>query len=305
MKNFVFLAILATHLLLLPVRPTTWKTFHRICPSVISNAIVLGSLQSKGFPQPSTNDFNIWDDKGPNYQGPIPAIFTIRPSDASIFYAIPNFSTGSEIDIPNDKVIVKRAKQCALKLGLDPTKLIENRIYTYSYDDDGGKTTIHICGRGIFLSRKIDGLGFFSANNDGEGAEGFSIEFGSHGQIRTFTLRWPSLEPDAISQTASPKQIMDCIKAHKIIVLPNEGEPNYFARVKNLAKAGKFTITKITPYHYDHQGVFGNTPADDAPAKFVFPMAELEAVADFETSNVTVRFISPILSSETVKLLAN
>jgi hypothetical protein len=229
------------------------------------------------------------------------------PNDASISYAIPNFSSGSEKDIPNNEIIVKRAKECVRQLGLDPAKLIQNSIYTYSYDDDdgAGNVTHHVYGRGIFLSRKIDGFGFFSANNDGEGAEGFSIEFGSHGQIRDFSLRWPNLEPDAIQQTARPEQIIDCIKSHKIIVLPEKDEPNYFARVRNLARAKRFTVTKITPYYYDYQGVFGSLPANEEAAKFIFPMAELEAVADFGTSNVTVRFVCPILSSEIIKLLAN
>jgi hypothetical protein len=292
--------------------PKNFQVYRRVLPrifsaTIISNAIILGSLQSKGFPRPPTNNFYIWEDKGANYPGLIPSFFSILPNDASISYAIPNFSSGSEKDIPNDEVIVQHAKKYAFQLGLDPAKLIQNSIYTCSYDDDdgAGKATHHICGRGIFLSRKIDGFGFFSANNDGEGAEGFSIEFGSHGQIRDFSLRWPNLEPDAIQRTASPEQIIDCIKAHKTIVLPEKNDPNYFARVKNLAKATKFTITKITPYYYDYQGVFGNLPANEEPAKFIFPMAELEAVADFGTNKVTARLITPILSSEIIKLLAN
>jgi hypothetical protein len=292
--------------------PQNFRVYQRLLPRrfsavIISNAMVLASLQSKGFPQSSTNDFYIWEDKVADYPGPLASIFSIIPGDASIFHAIPNFTSGSEKDIPSDEEIVKRSKESAFQLGLNPAKLIQNRIYTFSSntDSNGDETITRICGRGIFLSRKIDGFGFFSADNDGAGAEGFSIEFGSHGQIRAFSLCWPDLEPDAIQQTASPVQLMDCIRAHKIIVLPEENELNYFSRVKNLAKARKFTITKITPYYYDYQGVFGSLPTENKPARFIFPMAELEAVADFGTSNVTVRFISPILASEITKLLAN
>jgi hypothetical protein len=39
------------------------------------------------------------------------------------------------------------------------------------------------------------------------------------------------------------------------------------------------------------------------PPEFVTPLAELEAVADFGNSNATVKLLSPILSSETSRLL--
>jgi hypothetical protein len=68
-----------------------------------------------------------------------------------------------------------------------------------------------------------------------------------------------------------------------------------------LANAQTFTITKITPYY--SEGIFGEVPTNDMPPKFVTPLAELEAVADFGNSNTTVRLLSPILSSEVSRLL--
>ena len=54
-------------------------------PAIISNAMVLGSLQGKGIPKPPTKDFFIWEDRGPNYPGPIPARFSIRPAFGTMF----------------------------------------------------------------------------------------------------------------------------------------------------------------------------------------------------------------------------
>jgi hypothetical protein len=275
---------------------------HVFSATVISNAVVLGSLQNKGFPKPSTNDFFIPEDKGPDYPGTLATIFGIRPGDANLYYSLPNYSTGSGDQLPNDETILMRARKCASQLGLDPAQMVLERIYTHSCDTgQNGQAANHVCGRGVFLSRQLDGIAFFSADNEGTGAEGFSIEFGSDGQIRFFSFRWSTVGRYESRQTASTQEITHCIRAHKTIVLPNPDEEDYFARLKRLAGAKKLTITKITPYY--GEGVFGEVPTNDVPCKFATPFAELEAVADFGNSNTTIRLLSPILSSEVIRLL--
>lgn len=287
--------------------PKRMWVYHRLLPhvfpaTVISNAIVLGSLQDKGFPKPSTNDFFIPEDKGPNYPGALATIFGIRPSDANMYFSVPNYGTGSGDKIPSDETIALRAWKYAPQLGLDPTKLVQERFYTHLCDSDtSGKVTSHVCGRGVFLSRQLDGISFFSADNEGSGAEGFSIEFGSRGQIRFFSLRWSMVERHESQPTASPQDIIRCIQAHKTFVLPTPDEEDYFARLKKLAGAKKIIINKITPYY--GEGVFGEVPTNDAPGNFATPFAELEAVADFGNSNASVRLLSPIIVSEVNRLL--
>lgn len=275
----------------------------RIFPAtVISNAIVLGSLQSKGFPKPPTNDFFIPEDKGPDYPGTVATIFGIRPGDANLYYSLPNYSTGSGEQLPSDEMIAARAWKYASQLGLDSAQLVQERIYAHSCDtDQNGQSANHVCGRGVFLSRQLDGIAFFSADNEGTGAEGFSIEFDSYGQIRFFSFRWSTVGRYESQQTASTQEITHCIRAHKTIVLPTPDEEDYFARLKELACAKKLTITKITPYY--GEGVFGEVPTNDVPCKFATPFAELEAVADFGNRNATIRLLSPILSSEVIRLL--
>src|SRR5208337_524263 len=101
--------------------------------------------------------------------------------------------------------------------------------------------------------------------------------------------------------TASAQQIIACIKALKTPSPPNGEEPDYFERIKNLAKVTKLTITRITPYY--GEGVYGEAPTNNEPSRFVTSIAELEAVADVGNSNVTVRLLSPIMSSEANRLL--
>jgi hypothetical protein len=281
--------------------PKSFRIYKRLPPrpfsaSVISNAVILASLQDKGFPKPSTNAFFIWS--APNPCGMGFSIFSIQPASTTISFSSPNQSLSTN-NIPDDETVTKRAFECATRFGLDQAHLIPKNVYSASNAAGCEETlTNGICARGILLSRKMDGVSFFGDGNDG--LDGFSIEFGSRGQIRSFSLVWPNLEPAQKSLTASPKEIIRCIREHKVMVLPDD-EPNYFWRIKMLAKARTFTITKITPYY--GEGVFGEVPTNDVPPEFVTPFAELEAVADFGNSNATVRLLSPIISSEVNRLL--
>jgi len=289
------------------LRKSFW-VYQRMLPrvfsaTVISNAIVLGSLQSKGFPKPSTNEICI------EAEPPCPCAnvcnFFINPNDAAIDFESPDYKNGSPKGILSDQVIAKHAWNYAPQLGLDPTHLTQQSFFTHFYysKQSGERMTNNVCGRGVFLSRQLDGVPFFSADDEGDGAEGFSIEFGSYGQIRFFSFRWSNVERYESQKIASPEEIIHCIRAHKTIVLPNPDEEDYFARLKKLANVKKLTITKITPYY--GEGMFGEVPTNDVPCKFATPFAELEAVADFGNSNATVRLLSPILSSEVVRLLGN
>ena len=218
-------------------------------------------------------------------------------------YESPNYKNGSPNGIPSNEDIVKTAWECVPKLGLDPTHMAQKSFFTHLYqvDESGNDKPNFICGRGVFLSRLVDGISFFSADNTGYDIEGFALELGSYGEIRSFSFRWSSLERYQRQQTASVQEIIRCMKAHKTIVLPNIAEEHYFARLRTLATAKKLTITKITPVYGD--GVLGEVPTNDAPCNFAVPFAELEAVADFGTSNTTLRLVSPILSPEIERLL--
>jgi hypothetical protein len=286
--------------------PKNIWTYRRLGPrvfpaTVISNAIVLASLQSKGFPKPSANQTCYTADEDANSPCGHPCIFSINPDSASLSYSIRHPNMGSVEDIPSDETIVKLAWDCALRLDVKPAEVVGGKLAShFNSDENGDRLTNQISGRNIYLSRQLDGVCFWG-NGDDSSNDGFWIEFGRHGVVRGFSLTWPNLERHKSLPIVNPDEIIACIRAHKIIVIPNADEERYFDRVKALANARKFTITKITPYYME--GVFGEVPANNEPSKIVAPIAELEAVADFGNSNLTVRLLSPILSWDVNRLL--
>ncbi|MEJ0089889.1 MAG: hypothetical protein WDM80_09115 [Limisphaerales bacterium] len=163
----------------------------RIFPAtVITNAIVLASLQDRGFPQPSTN-FTFINLDPPDLMRGIPHHFLVDPNVAIIAFFPPYYNNASPNGIPSDEVIAKRAWLYVPQLGLDPTQMIQKSFFTHT--DRNGKTNF-ICGRGIFLSRQLDGIPFFSDDDASLGdCEGFTIEFGSGGQVRSFNFCWSEL----------------------------------------------------------------------------------------------------------------
>ena len=171
---------------------------------------------------------------------------------------------------------------------------------SFNKDENGEDLTNQICGRGVFLCRLLDGVSFTGIGDDGANG-GFWIEFGSHGQIRNFSLVWPELKRAAFHPTASPQQIVACIRAYKTMTPPIGQEANYFERINNYSNAKKLTITKITPCY--GEGVYGETPTNDEPSKIIAPFAELEAVADFGNTNINVHLLSPVLAPDVVRLI--
>jgi hypothetical protein len=269
--------------------------------TIISNAIVLTPYQYRGIPQPSTKDTCIEDDPDCNCGCVRSCNFSIRPKEATLSFDAPNPTTSTN-NLPSEADIVSRAWQYAAQLGVDRAQVVTNGFVSrFNWDTNNGKITNQICGRGIFLCRQLDGIPFFSPADEDTGAEGFAVEFGSYGLIRSFSLCWSDLVRNKSEQTASQRQIITGIRAHKAIVLPDPDEADFFARLKILADAKKLTITKITPYY--GEGMFGEVPTNGVHCEFVMPFAELEAVADFGSSNMAVRLVSPILSSEVNRLL--
>jgi hypothetical protein len=227
------------------------------------------------------------------------SIFSIEPASTKISFGSPDQSFLTN-NIPDEETVTRHAFEYAARFGLDRAHLIKTAVYTTTSASGHDETlTKGVCGRGIVLTRNLGGVGFFNYGNGDNMEEGFSIEFGSKGQIRSFVLVWPNLERDQEGATAGPQEIVRSIREHKVMVLPDEDESNYFGRLKTLAAAKSLTITKITPYY--GEGAFGETPANDEPAQTIAPFVELEAVADLGSTKMPVRLLTPILASESVR----
>ncbi len=121
--------------------PKNLWIYRRILPEifpaeVISNAVVLGSLQSRGFPASTTNEVRILQQvpkTGPaqslRYWGSFPATLIC-------IFSMPPYGPVSQKGFPNDETIVSLALKYAPQLGLDPVTLTHQRIYTHSCDTD-------------------------------------------------------------------------------------------------------------------------------------------------------------------------
>lgn len=262
------------------------NTFTR---QLISNAVVLASFERFGFPKPSTNEVVFWDHTREG-DDPLAGCFAVLPKFSEISFRVRNWQMGSSNDIPNPQMIAKKAWECAAKLGLDISLLSQGVIEDNGCEyDDKGHLTPHgyIGGRSINLVRKLDAVDFQ------EDSEGFSIEFGSHGIIRSFALNWPNLQRDREFHTVSPGQIIGFIRAHKSPVFPNKNETTFFERIKSLSQTKTLIITKISPRY--GEGIFGEVPNEGEQPKSVTPYAEIQAVADFGNSNMVVRMAVPII----------
>ena len=282
--------------------PKTLWVYRRLLPhvfpaSVISNAIVLGSLQKHGIPRPSTNDFYILQEVPPNWPGPIGTLFGMLPKDAYMYFSGAGFALVPARDIPDDETVRALARSYAPRLGVASVELSHGKFHNHMGDDETGTT---IFGRSVFFPRQLDGIDFFSADGSGDSAEGFAMEFGSHAKVQAFSVRWSDMQHYKNERIASAGEISRCILAHKAIVMPNF-KPDDFAMLKGLAAASKLTILKITPYY--GEGMFGEIQTNDVPCEYATPFAELQAIADVGDKHVPVKILSPILSVEVAKLL--
>lgn len=249
--------------------------------ATISNAIALTPFQKNGFPKPSTNIFSISADSD-GVDEPSPPCFSIFPNGGQISFTLGDRKPKSET-ILSDERAVQQAWDCLFKLGLDRSQFRKT---------NAANTGIY----GVFLPRQIDGVQIFNA------LEGFQFQCDSRGKVLEFGLLFPKLERVKQDATATPHQIIACIHAFKTALLPDDA-PNYFARIKNLANAQKLTIRRITPLYTE--GNYGETPKDNEHPTTLAPIAQLEAVANFETSNVVVQLLSPVLLSQANRLVSN
>jgi len=266
----------------LPTKLWVYKKVPRVfSAAMISNAVVLASFQKKGFPAPSTNDVVVWLDDFAGEPEPPNLAFLSREGQLS-------FTLGDRIPEKQRNIIggesaVKHGWNCLIQLGVD------GREFVNTNSENDGKNT-------VVFPRQVNGIPFL----DGSGEFSFQ-QFGSNAAIGSFSLLWPKLEPLTFGPTACPQQIIDCIRAFKTPVVPNDDEGDYAAFLKSMEKVKIFTITKITAYYGD--GVYGESPTNGETSNIVMPVAQLDATADFGGGTRVVRMYSPILSSEVTRLL--
>ena len=215
---------------------------------------------------------------------PRPPSFMIMPENGIIQYDLGDRWPNSPQEILSSQAEVEYAWDCLARFGIDRTQFVKTNIATY----------------GVFFPRQIDGIRFH------DDSEGFSFQrFGKGANIRGFGVTFPNLHRTRDDTTATPQEIIACIRAFKTPVAPSREETDYFGRVKNMAKVKRLTITRLTPFY--GEGTFGEMPPENELPPIVRPLAQLEATATFGTNNTRtrVRLFAPILSSDVERLLGN
>jgi hypothetical protein len=257
------------------------KAPHVFSAATISNAIVLAGFQKKGIPKPSTNVTFFWDTVPDSTIGePRPPYFEIAPERGVIQHDIGDRWPDTPSEILADRAAVEYAWNCLARLGIDRAQFVKTNVASF----------------GVAFPRQIDGIQFQDAS------EGFSIQqYGKNRKLRNFNITLPTLQRTKDETASSPQEIIACIRASKVPIMPNGDEADFFGRVTAMAKAERLTITKLTLYYIE--GVFGEMPRENQLPKTITPIAYLETTADFGTSNATLTLVAPILSSDAKRLL--
>jgi hypothetical protein len=250
------------------------KASQKFSAAAVSNALALGGFQLKPFPKSLAKPITIWDKE---IEGdPRPDYLLVSPE-----FGITCRRQRHPVGKGDTNALVERTWQYAQRLGIDKSLLAQKE------NSEGGWT--------VSLCRKIDGIPFWDAT------QGFSVQYGAHGEILSFVLMWPELQRQRQEDVASPDSIINCIHASKTPVIPKEDEPDYFARIKTLATVKKLTISRITPYYVE--GRYGEQTNDREPMKFVEPVTALDVVADWGNSNATFQLFAPLLKTDVERLI--
>lgn len=249
-------------------------------PAVLSNLMAIGGFKKDDFTKPAnppvsdTNVICFRDSKGDHWTRAL----TIAPTFGWIEYHDDggNFSDPIE-GVPTNDEVEKLAIDCLFQMGIDRELLCDKRT---GYDatqgklsPDGRRLTTNIVSRGITFARQVDGVNVRGL--------GFRIHFGRHAKIKNFSVSWRNLLPYEAHRVATPKEMVDQIRAGHAVQLPWED-------LTGLDQAKKLDVVKITPRYFDK---IGSEPLD-----FMYPYADLELVADMGTTNKTTFYLRcPIL----------
>ncbi len=259
--------------------PNTFWTYERrrqhFSFAAVSNALALGAFDLTPLPKTFTKPITLWDKQ---IEGdPEPDYFTVEPNLGLVTFRRQRRLVAKGDATPAARLA--RTWQYAAQIGMDRTQLIQGA----TVDDSVG------------LSRRLDGVPFR------DDMEGFSIQYGAQGEIRLFTLNWPKLERVEQQRTASPQDITRCIRAFKTPVLPIKDESDYFARIKTFASIRSLTITNLTAYY--SEGRLGEKQTETQPETHVAPVAMLDAVAAWGSSNSTLRLLVPLTLPDVNRIL--
>jgi hypothetical protein len=256
--------------------------------SVISNLLTIGKLQihdrvkrlDSHLSSLDTNfmRFTVANDKGQTLH-----CLDVAPSLGWINY---HDTSGNRTDpleeAPAMEKSIQLANQCVFMAGIDRSLINPKPHRMSATTTQRGKSPETITERGVFLSRKVDGID----------ERGFCI-FADYGmqngepKLMSLEINWRNLVPYKSYSVATTNDIIDFIKSGQA-TLPSQPEELY-----DLSKVKKLTITQFNPIYYSELGMY--------KMDFEYPYSEITVVADFGSTNTTTFYLNcPILSTNSI-----
>lgn len=193
--------------------------------------------------------------------------------------------------VPDKKGAFELATNLLSKLDIDFSQLAKKdnssdlRSYTThaqallykGFNQAAYATNMHM--RGIYFIRSINGADFIGTGGRG----GCMIEYGHDAKISRITTSWRKLKKYKLDSVATPGMLLKRIEAgNAVYSIASEDEFDW-------RSVRKITINQVHPLY------FGQVYSE--PQKVVYPLAQIDAVADLGTTNRDIQFYCPILST--------
>lgn len=256
---------------------------YQVCPQtfpspVISNILTMSKVEMKDLiksdKQSLDFDANFQRFLVKNKKGTMLYQLEIAPTRGWITYEGPLGNGTDPLEIaPTVEEVKQLGLKCAFQIGIDRS-LIDSKPRSMSVSTtQRGSLPEMITGRGVFYSRKIDGID--------ERGFGFTANFGTHNgnpQLLSFTLNWRNLVPYKPCSVATTNEIIDFIKSGRATTPPQPVELNV------LKNAKKLMITQCTPIYFSKPGMYN--------VSFEYPYLEMTVVADYGDTNTTTFYLN-------------
>lgn len=261
----------------------------KVFPAIISNLVALGSFTDKDQKKiPDNLHFISYADQTGK------RALMINTEWAFIHY----FDTDANDmhitnGVPNRQQAFEMAEHWLPKLGIDARQLFQNpkgagtRFYggaetVFFYPREGGPAfATNTCSYNVTFFRALDGIKFSGGCAHGGG----EIVFGHDAKISDIMVSWRNYKRDKRYPTASTEILLKWIHEGKVVWWPSDDSP-----LIDWRSVKKIVITKVTPYYYSEA-----YDENDKPQNTAYPFAEMEALADTGTTNLTFYFDCPII----------
>ena len=243
--------------------------------AVVSNAMRIGHFQMKDVSRTSEAQSPLKDKHliycyNLNEYGKARFLY-IAPTVGAMEYGSQKDYTAPVEAVPSSEQTEQLARDVLFQLGIDRSLLGERVRNGYDETSTRADRQGNLLGpprvvtRGISFERRIDGIPLSEAWC-------FLVNFGSHGTIEDFKLRWRNLLPYQSHRLLTPAQVLGLIKSGQSVFPPQAA-----ASRQEVVGAKAMTVVKLTLRYFNGSG--------KEWLDYLYPYADLEMTADFGDRN--------------------